>query len=58
MKDKKKAAEEVQRLVNTNFTDKDLKIKISYEKEDSKADTSLLMVKMLFIHSFLVSAST
>lgn len=45
MKDKKKAAEEVQRLVNTNFT-KDLKIKISYEKEDSKADTSLLMVKM------------
>ena len=32
MKDKKKAVEEVQRLVNTNFTDK----KISYEKEDSK----------------------
>ena len=26
MKDKKKAAEEVQRLVNTNFTDKDIKI--------------------------------
>ena len=25
MKDKKKAAEEVQRLVNTNFTDKDIK---------------------------------
>ncbi len=33
MKDKKKAAEEVQRLVNTNFTDKDLQIKISYEEE-------------------------
>ena len=32
MKDKKKAAEEVQRLVNTNFTGKNLKIKISYEK--------------------------
>ena len=46
MKDKKKAAEEVQRLENTNFTDKDIKIKFSYEKEDSKADTSLLMVKM------------
>ena len=46
MKDKKKAAEEVQRLVNTNFTDKDIKIKFSYEKEDSKADTSLLMVQM------------
>lgn len=37
LNDKKKAAEEVQRLVNTNFTDKDLKIKFSYEKEDSKA---------------------
>ena len=36
MKDKKKAVEEVQRLVNTNFTDKNIKIKISYEKEDSK----------------------
>ena len=33
MKDKKKAVEEVQRLVNTNFTDKDLKIKISYQCE-------------------------
>lgn len=36
LKDKKKAAEEVQRLVNTNFTDKDLKIKISYEKGAKK----------------------
>lgn len=34
MKDKKKAVEEVQRLVNTNFTDKNLKIKISYQETD------------------------
>lgn len=33
MKDKKKAAEEVQRLVNTNFTDKDIKIKSVTKKK-------------------------
>ena len=43
LNDKKKAAEKLKRLMNTNFTEKDLRMNISYEKAGSKADTSLLM---------------
>lgn len=44
MEDTKKAAEKLKRLMNTNFTDKDFRLEISYEKSGSKTDTSLLMV--------------
>ncbi len=33
MQDKKRAIEELRRLANQNFTDKQLKIKFNYEKE-------------------------
>ena len=32
MEDTKKAAEKLKRLMNTNFTDKDFQLEISYEK--------------------------
>lgn len=44
MKQKRKAAEKIQRLANTNFTTKESRLTFSYEKEGLRADTSLLIV--------------
>ena len=38
MEDTKKAAEKLKRLMNTDFTDKDFRLEISYEKSVSKTD--------------------
>lgn len=44
MKNKKEAAERLRQLANKNFTDKEVKVKVSYDICLSKAETSLLTV--------------
>lgn len=40
MEDTKKADEKLKRLMNTNFTDKDFRLEISYEKSGSKEENN------------------
>lgn len=42
--EREQAVEKLQRLVNTNFDEKDLKVSFSYENKGLKTDTNLLIV--------------
>lgn len=42
--ERERAVEKLQRLVNTNFDEKDLKVFFSYENKGLKTDTNLLIV--------------
>lgn len=44
MNGKKEAAQKIRQLANTNYSDKELKIEISYDICLSKTETSLLTV--------------
>lgn len=44
MSDKKEAAERLRQLANTNYTDKELKVDVSYDICLSKTETSFLTV--------------
>lgn len=44
MRDKKEAAGKARQLANTNYSDKEIKVEISYDICLSKTETSLLTV--------------
>lgn len=49
--EREQAVEKLQRLVNTNFDEKDLKVSFSYENKGLKTDTNLLIVNKRLKHS-------
>lgn len=44
MDDKEKAVRKIQQLLNTDCTEKELNVEVSYDICSSKTDTSLLIV--------------